>query len=161
MKILYNRNCSIHVFALLLFVCITLCYCWPIIHGNKINQSDYKQFLGMSKEIVDFRSETGKEALWTNSMFGGMPAYQISVHYPNNILVHIDKLFQLYLPRPIGIIFLYFIGFYILLLSIRIHPYLAILGSLAFGFSSYFFDLNLYFSLLNIFSYRSIKSLIS
>ena len=117
---------SIHIFAILLFLAITILYCFPIIEGKKINQSDHKQFLGMSKEIVDYRNETTKEALWTNSMFGGMPAYQISVHYPNNILVRIDQFFQLYLPRPVGIIFLYFIGFYILLLSLKINPHLSI-----------------------------------
>lgn len=134
-----KNNYLHHLLAIILFAAITLFYCWPIFNGNQINQSDYKQFLGMSKEIVDFRAETGDEALWTNSMFGGMPAYQISVHYANNILIHIDKLFQLYLPRPIGIMFLYFIGFYILLLSMRLNPQFAILGALAFGFSTYFF----------------------
>jgi len=128
-----------HLVAILLFAVITIVYCHPIIKGQKINQSDYKQFLGMSKEIVDYRAKTGEEALWTNSMFGGMPAYQISVYYPNNILVHIDKFFQLYLPRPVGIIFLYFLGFYIFMLSLKINPKISILGALAFGMSSYFF----------------------
>ena len=128
-----------HFLAILLFALITILYCNPVLKGAKINQSDYKQFLGMSKEIVDYRSNTGKEALWTNSMFGGMPAYQISVRYPNNILVHIDQLLQLYLPRPVGIIFLYFLGFYILLLSLKIDPKISVLGAIAFGMSSYFF----------------------
>tara|TARA_B100001250_G_scaffold108108_1_gene91245 strand:- start:15008 stop:17434 length:2427 start_codon:yes stop_codon:yes gene_type:complete len=140
MNLFYNiRTYSIHIFPFFLFLAITLLYCFPILEGKKINQSDHKQFLGMSKEIVDYRDKTGQEALWTNSMFGGMPAYQISVHHPNNILVHIDQFFQLYLPRPVGIIFLYFIGFYILLLSLKINPHLSILGALAFGMSSYFF----------------------
>ena len=128
-----------HFLAIVLFAFITILYCHPILKGQKINQSDYKQFLGMSKEIVDYRSTTGEEALWTNSMFGGMPAYQISVRYPNNILVHIDQFFQLYLPRPIGIIFLYFLGFYIFLLSLKINPKISVLGAIAFGMSSYFF----------------------
>ena len=136
---LYSSGLKNHVFAILVFALITIFYCWPILDGKKINQSDYKQFLGMSKEIVDFRLENGEEALWTNSMFGGMPAYQISVHYSNNILVQIDKFLQLYLPRPVGIIFLYFIGFYILLLSMRLNPHFAFLGALAFGFSTYLF----------------------
>ena len=127
---LYSSGLKNHVFAILVFALITISYCWPILDGKKINQSDYKQFLGMSKEIVDFRLENGEEALWTNSMFGGMPAYQISVHYSNNILVQIDKFLQLYLPRPVGIIFLYFIGFYILLLSMRLNPHFAFLGAL-------------------------------
>ena len=78
-----------------LFALITLVYCSPILEGERIKQGDIIQFQGMSKEIQDFREETGNEALWTNSMFGGMPAYQISVKYPNNILLHIDKALQL------------------------------------------------------------------
>ena len=128
-----------HLFAIILFAFITVFYCFPMLNGEKINQSDYKQFLGMSQEIIDYRETTGDEALWTNSMFGGMPAYQISVHYPNNILVHIDQFFQLYLPRPVGIMFLYFLGFYIFMLSLKIKPDISILGALAFGFSSYLF----------------------
>ena len=128
-----------HFLTIIVFVIITISYCWPILDGKKINQSDFKQFLGMSKEIVDYRSETGEEALWTNSMFSGMPAYQISVHYSNNILTKIDRLMQLYLPRPVGIIFLYFIGFYILLLSLRLNHQFSFLGALAFGLSTYFF----------------------
>ena len=137
LKIIQNN--SNHIFAVVLFALITIIYCAPFLRGEKINQSDYKQFLGMSKEIVDYRAEHDQEALWTNSMFSGMPAYQISVHYPNNILVHIDKILQLYLPRPVGIIFLYFLGFYILLLYFKVNPHISILGALAFGLSSYFF----------------------
>ena len=128
-----------HFLTIIVFAIITISYCWPILDGKKINQSDFKQFLGMSKEIVDHRSETGEEALWTNSMFSGMPAYQISVHYSNNILTKIDRLMQLYLPRPVGIIFLYFIGFYILLLSLKLNHQFSFLGALAFGLSTYFF----------------------
>ena len=124
-----------HLLAIILFAFITIAYCFPMLNGEKINQSDYKQFLGMSQEIIDYREKTGDEALWTNSMFGGMPAYQISVHYPNNILIHIDQFLQLYLPRPIGIMFLYFLGFYIFMLSLKIKPDISILGALAFGFS--------------------------
>ena len=139
-KLLNNIKFDItHVFAVILFAFITVFYCFPILNGEKINQSDYKQFLGMSQEIIDYREKTGNEALWTNSMFGGMPAYQISVHYPNNILIHIDKFLQLYLPRPVGIMFLYFLGFYIFMLSLKIKPDISLLGALAFGLSSYLF----------------------
>ena len=128
-----------YILSMAFFAGITLLYCLSILQGEKIKSHDYKQFLGMSKEIVDYRDATGEEALWTNSMFGGMPAYQISVHYVNNILVHIDKFFQLYLPRPIGIIFLYFLGFYFLLLVLKIDPGLSLIGALGFGLSSYLF----------------------
>ena len=93
----------------------------------------------MSKEIKDHRAEYGDEPLWTNSMFSGMPAYQISVIYSANLVKHIDKLFQAFLPRPAGFVFLYLIGFYILLMSLKIDYRLAIVGAVAFAFSSYFF----------------------
>ena len=59
----------------------------------------------MSKEIKDHRAEYGDEPLWTNSMFSGMPAYQISVIYSANLVKHVDKLFQAFLPRPAGFVF--------------------------------------------------------
>ena len=72
-------------------------------------------------------------------MFSGMPAYQISVIYGANLVKHVDKLFQGFLPRPAGFVFLYLIGFYILLMSLKIDYRLAIVGAVAFAFSSYFF----------------------
>jgi hypothetical protein len=93
----------------------------------------------MSKEIADYRQATGEEALWTNSAFGGMPAYQISVQYKGNVLRYLDQLLQLYLPQPAGMVFLYMLGFFILLLVLRVDPWLAIAGAVAFGFSSYLF----------------------
>ena len=93
----------------------------------------------MSKEIKDHRAEYGDEPLWTNSMFSGMPAYQISVVYGTNLVKHIDKLFQGFLPRPAGLVFLYLLGFYILLMSLKIDYRLALVGAVAFAFSSYFF----------------------
>ena len=89
--LLFKKNLLFHAISILLFAVITLIYCSPILEGKRIEQGDIIQFQGMSKEIKDFRDETGNEALWTNSMFGGMPAYQISVKYPNNILLHIEN----------------------------------------------------------------------
>jgi hypothetical protein len=126
--------------ALVVFIAITVFYFKPVVLDKKeIRQGDIINYKGASKEIADFRKETKQEALWSNSMFGGMPAYQISVLYPNNWLQQIDKAFMLWLPHPAGLVFLYFIGFYILLLCMRVNPWLAIVGALAYGFSSYFF----------------------
>jgi hypothetical protein len=125
--------------AVAIFVVISLTYFSPLLEGKKLKQSDITQFLGMSKEISDFRDATGEEALWTNSMFGGMPAYQISVQYKGNVLRYLDQLMQLYLPQPAGMVFLYMIGFYILLLVLKVDKWLAIAGAIAFAFSSYLF----------------------
>ena len=93
----------------------------------------------MSKEIADFREQTGKEALWTNSMFGGMPAFQISTLYNGNLTTYFDRVFQLGLPHPASLVFLYALGFFILLLCLKINPWLSVAGSLGYAFSSYFF----------------------
>jgi len=101
-------------------------------------QGDITHFRGMSQEIVEFRRMFDAEPLWTNSMFGGMPAYQISVKYPNDILGFVDDIMTLGLPGPANYLFLYMLGFYLLLLAFRLKPGLAAVGALAFAFSSYF-----------------------
>ena len=130
-----------HLVAIGVFLAISLFYFSPLLDGKKqIQQGDVKNFRGMAQEIIDFRKDHNKEEpLWTNSMFGGMPAYQISVEYHANLIKYIDKIFELWLPHPIGMVFLYFIGFYILLLCLRVNPWIAAVGALAYGFSSYFF----------------------
>jgi hypothetical protein len=125
--------------AIVFFLIVILIYFSPVLDGQKPKQDDIQRWRGMSKEIVDYREAAGEEPLWTNSMFGGMPAYQISVIYKNVLVKHIDKILKLGLPRPIDLVFLYFIGFFILLLTLRVNVWLALLGSVAFAFSSYFF----------------------
>ena len=125
--------------AILIFIFLSIIYFNPLLEGKKLIQGDIQHYKGMSKEISDFREKTGEEALWTNSMFGGMPAYQISVKYKSNISNYLDKIFQLNLPRPASYLFLYFLGFFILLLVLDVDPWLSIIGAIAFAFSSYFF----------------------
>jgi hypothetical protein len=128
-----------YLLAVALFAIITVIQFGPLFKGKVINQSDIVQYRGMSKEVIDYRKAEHKEALWTNSMFGGMPAYQVSPMYPGNWMTYLDRLFHLFLPHPSGSIFVIFLGFYILLLCLKIDPWLALVGSLAYGFSSYFF----------------------
>jgi len=128
-----------HALAIIVFVALTFLYFKPAFEGKVMNQGDITHYLGMSKEIKDFRDQYKEEALWTNSMFGGMPAYQISVSHPGNLIAHVDTFLRLGLPNPINVVFLYFLGFYLLLIVLRIDPWLSILGAVAFGFSSYFF----------------------
>ncbi len=128
-----------HITALVVFVLIGLIYFSPVLEGKRLKQGDMKNFLGMAKEIRDHREIFDEEPKWTNSMFGGMPAYQIAVAYPGMILKHIDKAFQLWTPRPMNYVLLYMIGFYILMMAMRVNPWLAIAGSVAFAFSSYYF----------------------
>lgn len=127
-----------HLMAIIIMVILVFAYFHPLLEGKKLQQSDITHWKGMSKEIVDYRAKTGDEPLWTNSMFGGMPAYQISVKHESNFIGILDKIFTLGLPHPAGLVFLYFLGFYFLLISLRVNPWLAIGGAIAFAFSSYF-----------------------
>ncbi len=139
MKKINFRTLAPYLAAIVIFVIIIMVYFTPLLEGKKIKQHDISQWKGMSKEIVDFRAKTGEEPLWTNSMFSGMPAYQISVVYKANLVKYIDNILKLGLPHPAGLTFLYFLGFFILLLVLGIDPWLCIAGSIAFAFSSYFF----------------------
>lgn len=125
--------------GIIIFLLITIIYFSPLLEGKKLKQHDIAMFKGMSKEIVDFREATGEEALWTNSMFGGMPAYQISVKTNGNLMRFLDQVFTLWLPYPASYVFLYFLGFFILLLVLRVNPWVSIVGAIAFALSSYFF----------------------
>ncbi len=125
-----------HILVLVGFVIISLLYFSPVLQGKKIFQSDIVQYIGMAKEQNDFRAETNEEPYWTNAAFGGMPTYQLGAYYPHNYVKKLDSVLR-FLPRPADYLFLYFIGFYILLLCMKVDYRLAFLGSLAFGFSTY------------------------
>src|SRR5690554_516065 len=127
-----------HALVIMVFMAMTAIYFYPAFTGYKLKQGDITNFRGMAQEIIEFRKIFDEEPLWTNSMFGGMPAFQISVIYPNDILGFIDKVITLGLPRPANYLFLYMVGFYLLLLAFRLRPGLAAAGALAFAFSSYF-----------------------
>jgi hypothetical protein len=125
--------------ALLVFLIIILVYFYPVLEGKKIASSDMTHLKGMAREIEDYRAKTGEEVLWTNNMFGGMPAYQISVNYTKNLMTYVHKIIRLGFHLPVGMVIIYFLGFYFLLLMLRINPWLSIAGAIAFAFSSYFF----------------------
>jgi hypothetical protein len=128
-----------YIFAVAVFLIVTLIYFSPLLKGKIINQSDIVQHKGQSQELRDFRKAGKGEALWTNSTFGGMPGYQISPVYSGNWVTTLDKIVHLGLPHPSGYIFMGFLGFFILLLCLGVDPWLSLAGGLAYGFSSYFF----------------------
>lgn len=113
-----------------------LAYFHPVLQGKVIYQNDIAQYTGMAKEQNDFRKKTEQEPYWTNSAFGGMPTYQLGANYPHNYIKKLDRLIR-FLPRPADYLFLYFIGFYILICCLKVDYRLAIVGALAFGFSTY------------------------
>lgn len=126
-----------HLIAVLMFVILPSIYFSPLYNGYTLKQSDIRQFQGMSKEIFDYKlSHNGEQTMWTNAMFGGMPSYQISVTQDSNLLTTLDQVIKLGLPRPVGILFISMLGFYILGLCLRINPWLSMIGAVAYGFST-------------------------
>jgi hypothetical protein len=134
MKIL-NKSYP-HLLAVLGFVLVALVYFYPVLQGKQLYQSDIAQYTGMAKEQNDFRAAEKTEPYWTNSAFGGMPTYQLGAKYPNDFIGNLDDVLR-FLPRPADYLFLYFLGFYGLLLVLKTDPLKAFIGALAFGFSTY------------------------
>ena len=125
-----------HLLVLVAFVVISLAYFNPLLNGKALYQNDIKNYIGMAKQQNDYRAETGKETYWTNSAFGGMPTYQLGAKYPHNYIKKLDLALR-FLPRPADYLFLYLLGFYVLLLVMKVDYKVAVLGALAFGFSTY------------------------
>jgi hypothetical protein len=127
-----------HIAAILIFIVVTFIFFGPMLTDDKVlSQGDINQFDGMSKELVDFRDRTHTEALWTNSMFGGMPAFQISTLYPANVIQYVEKAVRLGLPEFSGFLFAAALGFYLLLLVLGTNPWLAIAGAVAYSLASF------------------------
>lgn len=125
-----------YIVAIAIFLLASVIYFYPLLQGQKIAQSDITQFQGMAKEINDFRAEKDSEPYWTGASFSGMPAYQISAYYPNDFVRFLDRSLR-FLPRPADYTFLYFLSFFVLMLALKVEWRLAVLGALAFGFSTY------------------------
>ncbi len=127
-----------HAVAFILFTIASFAYYYPVLEGKVLKANDSMVAKYSSKEIVDFRESTGEEALWTNAMFSGMPAYLISVKHPGNLFKKADTLLRSY-GMPVAVLFLSLAGFYVALLMFNLNPWLALAGSSAYGFSSFFF----------------------
>jgi len=127
-----------HFTAIILFILLPIIYFSPVLENKQLNQHDSQTYTGMSKEIVDYNKKSNDLALWTNSMFGGMPSYLIALP-TTTAITSVYTVTNLYNWRPINFIFLYLIGFYITMLLFGVSPWLAIVGALAFGFGSYNF----------------------
>ena len=127
------------LFAIIAFALITLVYFTPILEGKRIKQHDIEMYKGMSQEINEFREETGEQSLWTNSMFGGMPAWNIGVQQNSNLMTYVQKIIGLGFPSPIMSVFISMLGFFILLLVLDCKIWISFIGALAYGFTSYLF----------------------
>ena len=140
MKILINKLLSkdlrIHICVTIGFMLASVLFYHPLLQGKKLFQSDIAQYEGMSREIKENREKFDKEIYWIDNAFGGMPTYQLGAKYPYDILAPFHYLFR-FIPRPAHTLFLYLISMYILLLVFKVPWKISLIGSLAFGLSTY------------------------
>ena len=128
----------IHVLVILVFVAVCFITFAPALGGKSLVQSDLTQAAGMAKEASDYHKKTGEIILWTNSMFGGMPTYFIFTGETSaNLLTNLSGFISKIFPDWSYVLFLFMIGFYILMLSLRVNPIIAAIGALTYTFSSY------------------------
>lgn len=125
-----------YILPVVLIVIINIIYFIPQFEGKVVRQGDIVQYQGMAKEAMDYKAKTGEEALWTNSMFGGMPTYQITAKPKNNLLRHGEKVLSLFFSRPAGYFIAGMIGFYLMMLLLGVNPWLSFIGALFFGFTT-------------------------
>lgn len=125
-----------HIVAVVVFFLLTFFYLTPAFQGNIIFGHDTLSYVASAKEAHTYNEHNDDQALWTNSMFGGMPTYQISMTQPQSILTYIDAVLRV-LPGPSYRLFLYLVGFYVLLVAFRVNPWLSIGGAIAFALGSY------------------------
>lgn len=127
-----------HVLAVLFFVALACVYFAPIMfEGKTLAQHDITQFQGGAHEAQEYAKAVGREALWTNSMFSGMPTYLISLHFPGDWSGYLQRAMTLGLPAVVANLFLALLCGYILLVALGLRPLIAVVGAVALGFSSY------------------------
>ena len=130
------RKSLIHLYTAIGFAVVSLIFYSPLLEGKKLYQSDINQYEGMSREITDNRDNFSDEIYWIDNAFGGMPTFQLGAKFAYDILAPIHMMFR-FIPRPAHTLFLYLLTMYILLMVLKIPWRIAVLGSIAFAFSTY------------------------
>ncbi|MCF3108495.1 YfhO family protein [Niabella sp. CC-SYL272] len=125
-----------HLVAVVIFIVVSLVFCKPVLEGNVLNQHDIVGWKGAAQNALDAKAKTGQAPLWNTGLFSGMPNYQIYME-GKSVLPNLTKIFGLGLPNPANFLFIACICFYILALAMGLNPLAAVLGALAYGFSTY------------------------
>ena len=125
-----------HLLCFVFIALLSLAYFYPVLSNKSIEQSDISQFRGMAEQVIDHRQTYDEEPYWLDNAFLGMPSYQVSAKYPYDLLSYVDQTIR-FLPRPADYLFLYMLSFYILIIGLNYNWRYALLGSIAFGFSTY------------------------
>jgi len=129
-----------HIIAIAIFALIAMVYCKPSLNGKVLNQHDTQGWKGMAQQSFEVKEKMGSFPLWTNSMFGGMPTYQIAMGGTSNIGAGIEVVrnaFSLWLPEPMSFFFIASLCFYILCIVLGANPWVSIFGGLAYAYSTY------------------------
>lgn len=131
-----------YLVALVAFIAVAMIYCSPMLHDKVLHAGDVDNWRGTANEAREYYQQHGERTWWTNSMFGGMPTYQVTGSLPSGDVrsaiadaAHLGSNDQ----NPIGLVFAYFVGFFLMLVCFGVNPWLSIIGAFAIGMSSYFF----------------------
>ncbi len=127
-----------HIIAVVIFLIVAVVYCKPALQGKVVSQHDIQGWRGMSQQSVEFNEKNGYYPLWTNSMFSGMPAYQVFLDARTHVLVgYLGSVITLGLPKPISFFFLACVCFYFLCVVAGASPWLSIMGGLTYAYSTF------------------------
>jgi hypothetical protein len=127
-----------HLLAIILFLLVALVYCHPVLQGKVVSQSDVQQYKEMARQSFEYKEKYGRYPLWIESAFSGMPGYTIAISGQTAITFgYLTNAMSLWLPEPVNYFFLACVCFYILMMVLRVDPWVATLASLAYAYSSY------------------------
>ena len=134
------KKCLPDVAAILFFVLISVAYFFvPMTRGEVLGGGDNTAAKGQGRDVQEYYEKTGDRSRWTNTVFSGMPTYQISPSYNSTeALSKVEKAYHLWLPQYVWYLFAYLIGFYIMLRAFDFRQWMAVLGAVIWAFSSYF-----------------------
>lgn len=137
MKSSWIKTALPHILAIVLFLLIALFYSQPAIQGKVLEQHDIVGWKGMAQQSFEFKEKYGHFPLWTNSMFGGMPAYTIAYDGPAVQTIVLQSIITLGLPVPISFFFLACLSFYFLCLVFRVNPYIGMMSAIAYAYATF------------------------
>ncbi len=124
--------------SLLGVLLLLVVFFFPLFQGKMLFQSDTQGWKGMVQELKTFKKQTGEHSYWTGNLFSGMPTVNIDSNSRSNLFSYVEKALN-FLPKSIWMLFLTFLGFFVLLRVLGVSHWLAMLGGVAYMFSSYFF----------------------
>lgn len=126
-----------YIAAVIVFYAVSAIYFAPQFEGRVLQMTDVQMYDGMKKDISEHRAAYGEDPQWTGGMFGGMPAYLISVKYPSMIIRNAAQWFLNLLGEPMSLMFLAMVGFWVMLLMAGVNPWVGIIPAIAYGLSTY------------------------